>query len=259
MQKSSKAATAALLTLLFTACTAESQGSPGAQAAAALNASQLIAAATDPALVSQQVVELAVSAAGPGLAVSSSQELWQALQSADDSSGITSIVLQGERILRVAGTGAGGARPRPCLASAASTPSCCLSLLLLSLPSLRRQCCFGSGELDQGAHPGGPRSGDPLALAPRQGRWEARWHQQAGRADRAACLCSSSRLRRHREACRASPRLPQRFNNAGDLSVVLRQLHERTCRASSMYAAPPELAPHPSASPAIRLERDQQP
>ncbi|KAL4424227.1 hypothetical protein ABPG75_001528 [Micractinium tetrahymenae] len=92
MQAASKATVAALLAVLLAASTAEAQGDPAAPPAPPLTASQLIAAARDPSLSSARVVELAVSAATPGMPVSSSAELWQALQSADE---VTAIVLQG--------------------------------------------------------------------------------------------------------------------------------------------------------------------
>ncbi|KAL4442739.1 hypothetical protein ABPG77_006733 [Micractinium sp. CCAP 211/92] len=96
MQSHYKGAAAALLALLLAVCTTGSQGSAAAPAVPALNASQLIATASDQSLTAQQFVELAVSAAGPGIPVNSSAQLWQALQSADKSAGVVSVVLQGD-------------------------------------------------------------------------------------------------------------------------------------------------------------------
>ncbi|KAL4442738.1 hypothetical protein ABPG77_006732 [Micractinium sp. CCAP 211/92] len=96
MQSHYKGAAAALLALLLAVCTTGSQGSPAAPAVPALNASQLIAAASDQSLTAQQFVELAVSAAGPGIPVNSSAQLWQALQSANKSAGVVSVVLQSD-------------------------------------------------------------------------------------------------------------------------------------------------------------------
>ena len=129
MQAPSKGTTAALLAFLLAVCTAESQGSQGLQDAPPLNASQLIAAARDPSLISQQVVELAVTAALPGLPVNTSAELWQGLQSPDESTGIVSIELRGKqgpgKGSDVGGAAAAGARaffpPRP--ASSSSKPT----------------------------------------------------------------------------------------------------------------------------------------